>query len=280
MRRLFISAFLLAALVSPWAFAQQLPWDITDLRCGNGKLDEFELCEKGVEEPNFCNTVNDLLKIDTVCDEAHCTCLPRVNRAYCGNDIREGVEMCDGSAEEDFCAELGAVMNLSLKCNPSSCGCELDGVSVPEDYNPEVVEYLDNLSQKASVCGDKMVERDEDCDPPNTLCTTFDGEPGVCTQKCKCVEPGALDEPEEEGQSGELSAGLNESSDESGEKNISQSAEDLNDAETANLSGNGGESSAQDSLQGAEGKVGEEKVAKSGSGLLSRIWEFIVGIFS
>jgi len=122
-------------LLLPMA-AAQLDWKITDLRCDNDKLDDFELCENGVEE-TFCDDLGDLLGIDAVCDVAHCTCLPRVNTAYCGNDIREGVEVCDGSAE-DFCPAFGNITGLPLKCNEDTCGCDLDE-NIPDDYNPRII---------------------------------------------------------------------------------------------------------------------------------------------
>lgn len=189
-----MKAIVILLLILPMAFAQ-LDWSVTDLRCGNEKLDEFELCEEGVEK-NYCDDMAAILGIDTACDTQHCTCLPRVNRAFCGNDKREGVELCDGTAE-DLCGEFGNITGLSLVCNPDTCGCEI-AESVPEDYNPLVVEELINKSQEASVCGDKKVERNEDCDPPNTLCTTGAGDAGVCTEDCECVLPSALDEPEEQ----------------------------------------------------------------------------------
>jgi hypothetical protein len=83
-----------------------------------------------------------------------------------------------------------------LKCNKDTCGCDFN-VSIPKDYSLSTVEELINKTQVASVCGDKKIERDEDCDPPNTLCTTSTDEAGVCTQDCKCEIPGML-EPEEE----------------------------------------------------------------------------------
>lgn len=187
--------FLVALLVIPVVCAQ-LDWTITGLRCGNKILDQFELCEDDVEETK-CDHLGTILKIDTACDTEHCTCLPRVNKAFCGNNIREGVELCDGSAE-DKCAEFGALINISLVCNPKTCGCTINE-TLPADYSPGTVEELLNQSQSASVCGDKKVERDEDCDPPNTLCTVR-GDPGVCNDKCKCVLPEMLgvEEPVEE----------------------------------------------------------------------------------
>jgi len=167
------------------AFAQ-LDWSITDFRCGNKVLDQFELCEKDMNE-TFCDDLATILEIDTVCDVLHCTCLPRVNKAYCGNNIREGVELCDGDGS-DMCSQFGQAINISLKCDPKTCGCDINQ-TIPSDYNPGVVEGLINASQTASSCGDKKVERNEDCDPPNTLCKTSANDPGICTEKCRCVLP-------------------------------------------------------------------------------------------
>ncbi len=188
------SYILIVLLVLLPAVYAQLDWSITDLRCGNGVLDDFELCEEDLEE-GFCDELATILEIDTVCDTQHCTCLPRVNRAYCGNDKREGVEVCDGTGP-DMCPEYGNLTGLKLKCNPKTCGCSLDE-DIPVDYSPEVVEDYVNATQISSVCGDKKVERNEDCDPPNTLCTAAGGDAGVCTEKCKCVLPGELDKKEE-----------------------------------------------------------------------------------
>ncbi len=184
---------LMALLLLPVVYAQ-LDWSITDFRCGNGVLDEFELCEKGVNE-TYCDDLATLLEIDTVCDTQHCTCLPRVNKVYCGNNIREGVEVCDGDGD-DKCPDYGQLINISLTCNKKTCGCTINQ-TIPSDYNPGVVEGLINASQKASSCGDKKVERDEDCDPPNTLCKTSTQDPGICTEKCKCVLPEMLGVEEE-----------------------------------------------------------------------------------
>ncbi len=192
MKKVVILVALIFSL--PIVYAQ-LDWSITDFRCGNGVLDQFELCEKDVKE-NFCDELGTVLEIDTVCDTQHCTCLPRVNKAYCENNIREGVEVCDGDAV-DKCPEYGQLINISLKCNPKTCGCDINQ-TIPKDYDPVVVGGLINASQTSSSCGDKKVERNEDCDPPNTLCTTNTGDPGICTEKCRCVPPelyGVEDEP-------------------------------------------------------------------------------------
>jgi len=174
---------LLLLILIPAVYAQ-LSWDVTDLRCGDGKLDEFELCEKNVDK-NWCDELADLLEIDTACDQAHCTCAPRVNRAFCGNDKREGVEVCDG-AGDNFCEEYGNLIGLKLSCNPDTCGCKIDD-AVPADYNPLIVDELEQQANARAVCGDKEIGRGEDCDPPNTLCTKGTGEAGVCTEFCECL---------------------------------------------------------------------------------------------
>ncbi len=178
---------LLALLILPQVLAQ-IPTEISEQRCGNKALEQFELCEKGVDETK-CDDLADLLGIDTACDTQYCTCLPRVNKAFCGNNNREGVELCDGNGE-DKCAEFGQKINLTLVCDPKTCGCKINQ-SVPAGYNPVEIETLTNISQQNATCGNKKVERSEDCDPPNTLCTTNTKQAGVCTAECKCIDPRA-----------------------------------------------------------------------------------------
>jgi hypothetical protein len=191
MKKTWLAFILLLAV--PAAYAQ-LDWSVTDQRCGNGILDKYELCEKGV---NFsrCDQLAENLDIAMNCHWQHCTCVPRVNPTYCGNGRRDFFEMCDKGDLDDRCDDLGAIMNLSLVCNQKTCGCSINQ-TLDSDYNPAVVEDLVAKSQTPSVCGDKKVERNEDCDPPNTLCTTIFKEAGVCTDKCKCVTPEELAEQE------------------------------------------------------------------------------------
>lgn len=192
MKKAWLALILIFALPSVYA---QLDWSITDQRCGNGVLDKYELCEEGV---NFsrCDLLAEKLDIAMNCHWQHCTCVPRVNPVYCGNGRRDFFEMCDKGDLEDKCGELGAIMNLSLVCNQKTCGCSINQ-TLDTDYNPAVVEDLVAKSQTPSVCGDKKVERNEDCDPPNTLCTTILKEAGVCTDKCKCLTPEELAKQEE-----------------------------------------------------------------------------------
>jgi hypothetical protein len=237
---------LVALLLVPVAYAQ-LDWSITDFRCGNGVLDDFELCEKDVEETK-CDALGTVLEIDTACDVQHCTCLPRVNKAYCGNNIREGVEVCDGDGENK-CADFGAAINISLTCNKKTCGCDFNQ-TIPSDYNPEVVEGLINASQTPSSCGDKKVERNEDCDPPNTLCTTNTGDPGICTEKCRCVLPEMLGVEEEEPVVEEIKA-----------ENVTENVTVENITEVPE-------------------NVTAEKVEEKKPSFFARLWAWIVALFS
>lgn len=192
MKKTWLVFILLLAV--PAAYAQ-LDWSITDQRCGDGILDKYELCEEGV---NFsrCDQLAENLEIAMNCHWQHCTCVPRVNPVYCGNGRRDFFEMCDKGDLDDRCDDLSAIMNLSLVCNQKTCGCSINQ-TLETDYNPTVVEDLVAKSQTPSICGDKKVERDEDCDPPNTLCTTIFKEAGVCTDKCKCLTPEELAKQEE-----------------------------------------------------------------------------------
>lgn len=180
MRYTILILFILLAVSA----TAQLDWSVTDLRCGDGVLDKYEMCEKGVAE-NRCEHIEEMLGIDTACYTQHCTCLPIVNTAFCGNDKREGVELCDGTAE-DFCPELGEKMNLTLKCN-TKCGCDIVE-EVPDDYNPEYIQQLEQKGEEKPTCGDKKVEGAEQCDPPGVLCTTNLDEAGKCSENCTCVK--------------------------------------------------------------------------------------------
>ena len=240
---------LVALLLLPVAYAQ-LDWAITDFRCGNGVLDQFELCEKDVKNVTFCDALGTILEIDTACDTAHCTCLPRVNKAFCGNNIREGVELCDGTAE-DKCAEFGNATKLTLSCNPKTCGCTINQ-SIPSDYNPEIVKDLTSKAKTPSTCGNKKIEGDEDCDPPNTLCTTAKG-PGICTENCDCVSPDMLgvEEPKVEEKSN-VTPEVNLTED----KNVSEEVKNIT-APELNVT-----------------KAPEEP------GFFGRLWAWVVGLFS
>ena len=181
-----------------------------------------------------------------------------MNKAYCGNNIREGVEVCDGDGE-DKCPEFGAAINMTLTCNKKTCGCDINQ-TIPSDYNPQVVEGLINASQTASSCGDKKVERVEDCDPPNTLCTTSTNDPGICNEKCKCVLPemyGVEEEPSAVNETVKDNETLEENKT-VGSVSVNMTAENLTEAP-----------------ENVTEKIEEEK-----PGIFARFWAWIVALFS
>jgi hypothetical protein len=192
----WLLGLLLIAIV---AEAQTDP-TVAKIRCGDMKRDTYEVCDVGQKKEapteDLCETIADWIGIDMQCDEDRCICLPPINTAFCGNKRREGVEMCDPGAADDYCTQLGEAMNLSLKCNPKTCGCDFVD-PVPKEYDPEYLEKLASGAIKPEVCGDKELQGGEECDPPNTLCTTNTGDPGICRKDCKCVPPESI-EPEPE----------------------------------------------------------------------------------
>ncbi len=170
--------------ISVMAKTGQLDWDITELKCGNGKLDAFELSEEGVNE-TWCDEYGVLLdNIYSQGDFVHCTCFPRIIESFCGNDIREGAELCDGTGL-DKCGEFGDIIGKPLKCNTATCGCIFEE-TIPDTYNPDYIEKLEEMTKEESECGNKKIEGIEQCDPPESLCTTNVDDPGICTSDCKC----------------------------------------------------------------------------------------------
>jgi len=246
------AVILIMLIIMPTVYAQ-LPWSITDLRCGNGILDKFELCDKG-NETNLCHELGKNLTIAMECFDQHCTCVPKVNLVYCGNNRRDFFEMCDGTSPEDKCPYLGELMgNISLKCNPKTCGCDILE-TVSDTYSPNAINQLTNASKTPSNCGDKKVERNEDCDPPNTLCTTSRKQPGICTDKCECVSPELLGvEPTPESSSVNITANLT--------ANITE-----NITETRNIT------------EQPENITEEPKEEKPG--FFARLWAWFAGLFS
>ena len=175
----------------------QISRDITKIRCGDGVLDEFEMCEKDIESDK-CDKMGEILKIDTACFDRECVCVPFVKSAFCKNDIREGAEMCDGTAE-DFCPAFGEAIGLNLTCDPETCLCKIT-TGVPSTYDPTYNETQEEEPEGMAVCGDGKLQLAEECDPPNTLCTLESGEVGVCAEGCKCVETESIgiDDKEDE----------------------------------------------------------------------------------
>jgi hypothetical protein len=172
------------ALIFFSAFVQaQISREITKMRCGDGILDEFEMCEKEIETDR-CEKMGELLKIATFCRTEECVCAPFVKQTFCGNNRREGAEMCDGTGE-DLCPQYGEMIGIPLVCNKETCICDIAG-GVPATYDPSFEE--EEKEEGMPVCGDGILHSMEECDPPNTLCILESGKTGICAPGCICVE--------------------------------------------------------------------------------------------
>jgi len=168
-------------------------------RCGDGKITGSEGCDGGNVKTNICPTGykcytpecmciaeegsgqcgDGTVTAPEECDHGNsftskcpsglschsCMCIPPEDvpeEAYCGNDVREGAEECDGN-DDSSCSS-------SEYCS-SNCQC------VEEDI--------------PTYCGDGQVNGGEQCDPQ----ASPDGcdSPMACGSSCKCVSPPTLD---------------------------------------------------------------------------------------
>jgi len=256
-KSIIIGLFLLLAISA----TAQLDWSTTDLRCGDGVLDPYEMCEEGVAE-NRCTYLEEWMKIDTACYTDHCTCLPLVNTGFCGNDRRDGVEMCDGSGE-DLCDDLGEKMNLTLTCN-TKCGCDIAD-PIPQDYNPDFIKKLENQTYEAE-CGNIQIEGAEQCDPAGVLCTTSLGEPGECAADCTCTPIEGNQTTNARNATAE-ETNTTDSTNTSRNDSVTDTATDATDA--ANVT---------ETEQSAENATG--KPAKQELGFFGKLWNWLVSIFS
>lgn len=124
--------------------------------CGDGIREGHEMCEPDTEQ-DLCEAAGEILGIAMVCDERDCSCLPK--RMDCGNEIREGAEWCDpgdkeDKEENDFCPEFGELFNETFTCDPDSCLC------VPETvYGAEPPAVCGD----GNITGAEECEKNEDC---------------------------------------------------------------------------------------------------------------------
>ena len=159
--------------------------------CGDGIREGHEMCEPETDQ-DLCEEAGKLLKIVMVCDERDCTCLPK--RMDCGNEIREGAEYCDPGEKEDkeendFCPALGKVFNETFTCDPGSCKC------LPETAfgaEPPAVCGDGNVTR------DETCEKDDDCraDQECDNCTCIRKEWGNNTDIAKQVKENLTKKPE------------------------------------------------------------------------------------
>lgn len=139
----------------------QISEDITITYCGNGKFDKYELCEPDVKD--LCPELGMVLnRIVMECNERSCGCLPGRTAMDCGNNVREGAELCDAGI--DFCPNLSRIMGLGLECDKKTCLCK--------------------PAETLSYCGDGKVQGIEDCEEDSDC-----GEGKYCNE-CVCKDLG------------------------------------------------------------------------------------------
>lgn len=166
--------------VSDYDTADSLPpdQDVTPPTCGNGEVDAGEVCDKSTGILANCVDINsewyqggkaycqdDCLGWDTsTCEEVPHTC---------GNNIREGIEACDGDAMA--CAELDPEKYQSgtAFCNESCTGYVTD----------------DCVEIEPSECGNGIREGLEVCDGEIATCVDIDpiaysGGKAYCKNDC------------------------------------------------------------------------------------------------
>lgn len=91
------------------------------------------------------------------------------------------------------CSDIGASYGVAYGCgycyDPPSCeGCE--GYSCGRYcFNPYCGEEACDqiVEDETPVCGNNELEEGEQCDPPNSACTTSDGHAGKCSTTCTCT---------------------------------------------------------------------------------------------
>ena len=91
------------------------------------------------------------------------------------------------------CSDIGASYGVAYGCgycyDPPSCeGCEgyscgryCFNLYCGEEACDQIVE------DETPVCGNNELEEGEQCDPPNSACTTSDGHAGKCSTTCTCT---------------------------------------------------------------------------------------------
>ena len=250
LRQISLTSLFLIFILSSFIVNGQISTDITSIKCGDGVLDEYNMCEKDVDNMSRCDKMGEILKIDTGCWQETCACAPKVNPAFCGNDRREGVEMCDGTGE-DFCEEYGEAIGFELKCIPDQCICEIVG-EIPSEYNP--IQEEEKESEGMAVCGDRKLHSSEECDPPNTLCNLEDDTVGVCAKGCVCVAKESI--------------GIEEK--QTAENETQQIQEETEEQET--------ETEQQENEITDEEKT-ESEITSTEDGFFSKLWDWFKTIF-
>lgn len=130
--------------------------------CGNGEVDEGEACDDGNAQTEECEYGNESCE---VCG-ANCS-LEAVDGEYCGDNIVNGAEQCDGGTGCESDCTLSAVCGDGVAEDAETCD---DGNVVTEScaYGEESCEVCDETCALVSVtgayCGDAVINGDEECD--------------------------------------------------------------------------------------------------------------------
>lgn len=271
---LFLASLILLSVI----VNAQISQDITSIRCGDGVVDKYEMCEKGVKT-DTCEKIGKIIGVASACWVDKCVCVPFVKQAFCGNDRREGIELCDGTGE-DVCAQVGEILGYNLTCNTDKCICDLVG-GVPASYYPGYNE-TEEEPEGMAVCGDGKLQLKEQCDPPNTLCTLHDDTVGICAKGCKCIPKESIGVVgEESNQTSNVTEKENkedkkeDTKKEDGEEDDKKS-EDIKEEKEKDSEDEGNE---EDSEEESNEEIKEEtEVSKKG--FFKRLWEWIKDLFS
>ncbi|HOW52527.1 MAG TPA: choice-of-anchor Q domain-containing protein [bacterium] len=141
-------------------------WDISDcvpLSCGNGALEEHELCDNSSVEGGGvmqkpCADIDDKYYAGpATCDNNCHWDLSECLTTGCGDGTVVAPEQCEGT-EKEACVNLGAnYVSGQAECDPTNCQWMLSGC-------------------KEAVCGDSTVEGNETCDGGAKPCIQVDPE--------------------------------------------------------------------------------------------------------
>jgi len=171
----------------------------TGFSCGNDVLEPGEECEPNAF-PTNCPTGSSCrsdCRCSCVCDDPcqltgepdgicastmpgqPCECIPHVT--FCGNGIQDSGEECDPNAPAPNCPS-GSFCRADCRCDcVCDVSCELPSgtVGICRDFDANGLCECDPVG-----CGNELVDPDEECDPPGSLCPN-----GLyCLTNCTCQQ--------------------------------------------------------------------------------------------